>query len=270
MKKLRILLTGDDGFNSLGTRILVHFLKRDHDLYIAGTKTQQSGVGGHISAKQGCGYGMDEVDGVPAYWVDGYPADAIESVVDIWPTPFDLVISGINWGANLGYGTCSGTVSAAIRAHNIAITKQSLVLSWDLPHEYWFTHSHGEESLEKFLDYPGKAAYAMVNLALRHRLWGAPMLNINFPGQPSGKVRFTKPLADMKLFYGFPVVRDTTAATYKYPLVIHQDAARDGTTDAGAILNGFISVSLWNPDPLDVSRHHRYAGTEFNITRRSS
>jgi 5'/3'-nucleotidase SurE len=46
---MRILLTGDDGYNSIGTRLLVHALKNEHTLQIAATKSQQSGVGGQLS-----------------------------------------------------------------------------------------------------------------------------------------------------------------------------------------------------------------------------
>ena len=49
----RILLTGDDGYNSLGTRLLIYFLKDRYELAIAGTKHQQSGVGGHVNVLKG-------------------------------------------------------------------------------------------------------------------------------------------------------------------------------------------------------------------------
>lgn len=45
-KKKKILLTGDDGYDSLGTRLLVRGLRDEFDLKIAGTKDQMSGVGG--------------------------------------------------------------------------------------------------------------------------------------------------------------------------------------------------------------------------------
>ena len=46
MAKKRILLTGDDGYQSLGTRLVAHVLRENYDLTIAGTVSQQSAVGG--------------------------------------------------------------------------------------------------------------------------------------------------------------------------------------------------------------------------------
>jgi len=101
MSKKSILLTGDDGYDSLGTRILIHVLKKSYTLFIAGTKRQQSGVGGHKSITGTGEWGVENVDGVPALWVDGTPVDAIEAAKSWYTKPFDYIVSGINWGINV-------------------------------------------------------------------------------------------------------------------------------------------------------------------------
>ena len=55
MKVKRILVTGDDGYNSLGVRVLAHFLKDKYDLEIVATKTQYRGVGGMFNLRFGLG-----------------------------------------------------------------------------------------------------------------------------------------------------------------------------------------------------------------------
>jgi len=81
----RILLTSDDGFLSQGLRALISELRGHYELAIAATKTQRSGVGGAMSIRGGA-WGVAEVDGVEALWVDGFPADAIEAARFIIPT----------------------------------------------------------------------------------------------------------------------------------------------------------------------------------------
>lgn len=97
MAKKRILLTGDDGYQSLGTRLVAHVLRENYDLTIAGTVSQQSAVGGKISLADGFNWEKTTVDGIKAYWVDGTPTDAMELMGAADEEPFDLTISGMNW-----------------------------------------------------------------------------------------------------------------------------------------------------------------------------
>jgi len=73
MKIKRILLTGDDGYNSIGIRLLAHFLKEKYELVIAATKVQQSGVGGMLNIKHGGHWEETEVEGVKVIYVSGTP-----------------------------------------------------------------------------------------------------------------------------------------------------------------------------------------------------
>jgi len=134
LKKKRILLTGDDGYNSLGTRLLIHYLKETYELAIAATRDQQSGVGGHGSFDTRGTWEEVNVDGVPGFWVSGYPVDAVECAQGYFKKKFDIVISGINWGANVsGSVVTSGTIAAALRALFVQLTPQGIAISWQTP-----------------------------------------------------------------------------------------------------------------------------------------
>jgi 5'/3'-nucleotidase SurE len=266
MNVKRILLTGDDGYDSIGTRLLIHFLKNSYELVIAGTRDQQSGVGGHISMRDGCEWGETKVDGVPAYWVDGYPADAIESFVGLYKSRFDLVISGINWGANIGPGVTSGTVSAAVRALSIGLSERAVILSWHLPPSYWFKQRKCHDDLDKYLQYPGKVAFDVVMLAITHNLWGADILNINFPQEESRRLRFTKSLEDLTKFYNFPVDRDYKTHTFTYPnKELRKYTARKPYIDTGALFNGYISVTPWNKNMMNDKIFHKNRNQEIHL-----
>ena len=232
MKVKRILLTGDDGYNSIGIRALIHFLRPQYELAIAGTFSQQSGVGGHVSVAHGGKWGETKVDGVDAFWVDGFPCDAIEGAREYYKEPFDLIISGINFGANIGSALISsGTFSAAYLGVAFEIGPRAIVMSWESPASVWYkSHSH-DDDISEFLAYPGDVAEKLFHLAVDNDFWNAPIVNINFPKKKAKRAIFTKLLANTIDYYP-PVRLSRDDHTFLYP---HGDAnqariARD--TDA--------------------------------------
>jgi len=246
MKVSRILLTGDDGYNSIGTRLLARVLKKNYDLAIIGTRDQQSGVGGHLSLKTGGTWGEDTVEGVKAMWVSGYPCDAVECAVGYFKNPFDLIVSGINWGMNIGGSLISsGTYSAASRSLHLGFAKKAIVTSWFLPPSYWLTRHDGLEQIEEYMAYPGKTAEKIIQNAIQNDLWGAGLININFPAEPSNKARFVKGIPDLRQFFSYPIPMDNTNHTYHY-----QRGGMSGETkgkleyDTGALLSGYITIAL--------------------------
>ena len=97
MKQIKtILLTGDDGYNALGIRVLAHLLKDNYEVSIIATKTQQSAMGGKLTLSGSFKWGKEKVDGIDAVWVDGTPIDVTEFSQGYFKHKFDLVISGIN------------------------------------------------------------------------------------------------------------------------------------------------------------------------------
>lgn len=149
MKIRNILLTGDDGYNSIGTRVLTHFLKNKYRLHIAATKLQQSGVGGKISLNHPVHWDEMEIDGIKGLYVDGTPSDAVELAREYFKVKFDLVISGINLGVNIGGTyTSSGTVSSAYRAILLHVAKKSIALSLHVEDSnHYLRHHDGKENI---------------------------------------------------------------------------------------------------------------------------
>jgi len=115
----RILITNDDGVESRGLLALKSALERIGDTIVVAPDTNQSAVG-HTKTLMRPLRVRDRVlaDGSIAYSVDGSPTDAVSlAFLGHFGTGFDLVASGINYGANLGDDiTYSGTVSAAMEA----------------------------------------------------------------------------------------------------------------------------------------------------------
>lgn len=265
MKIKRILLTGDDGYNSIGIRTLIHFLKDRYELAIAATRDQQSGVGGHVSVATGGKWGEDKVDGINAFWVDGFPCDAVESAIEYFHKPFDLIISGINFGANIGSAlVSSGTFSAAYLGLGLLLAPRAIVMSWESPMSVWYKKHNHDDDISDFLLYPGKEAEGLFDRAIEHDMWQASIININFPKAPSKKAMFTTPLLNTMDYYT-PARLNRTDNTFYYP---HEGAngSRIGPrTDVGALLKGKISITLCKNNLLDEKVYKKLEKEEITL-----
>lgn len=248
MKVKNILLTGDDGYNSLGTRVLVHLLKDKYNLKIAATKDQQSGVGGKLTFNTAHQWGETVVEGVSAIWVDGTPADVIELAQGYFKEKFDLIVSGINWGENIAYSIISsGTLAAAVRGIGVGLSDKAICLSFKSGNTNdWFRNHSLNDEFQEFLQYPGKIAVKIINKAIANNFYGAKIININFPHKETTQIKFTK-VSDKSLKYWYyPVSINYQDHTFTYDKIYARNHLREfnESLDTGALNKGYISVSL--------------------------
>lgn len=244
MKK-RILLTGDDGYQSVGTRLVIRALGGFVDTMIAATKSQMSGVGGHVSLKTGAAWGEDVVDGVKALWVDGYPADVMELVAGNYPL-FDYIISGLNLGANVGPGFPSGTIAAAVHGVALNIAPKAIILSWHVGKEHYLRPHDINESLDAYDPYPVRPLSSLLKKTIALDCWGAAIVNINFPEHVASRARITKPLDNLQTFYNYPTLKDET--THRFLYTIGQlPSSKDHAPyeEVGALMDNVISITPW-------------------------
>ena len=264
MKIKRILLTGDDGYNSIGIRLLVHFLKEKYDLAIAASKVQQSGVGGKLNIKHGGNWGETKVDGIKTIWVTGTPGDAMELSKVYFKKPFDLVLSGINLGPNLVGELASGTMTAAVRAVKLRLAPNAIAFSWNAPANFWYHDHQGDEDLRDYYDFPGVTALQLIKLAITNEFWGTTLLNINFPDKPTKQLKFTRFAYYFSDFFS-PVILDKTTKHYSYPDVFHEGLKGFVNTDADALRSGFISITPCQPDLLDFAVFQKLKGQVLDL-----
>jgi 5'-nucleotidase len=115
----RILVTNDDGIESRGLLALKQALDPLGEVYVMAPETNQSAVGHQKTFMRPLRVRERTLaDGSIGWSVDGSPTDAVSlAFLGYFDVGFDLVASGINYGANLGDDiTYSGTVSAAMEA----------------------------------------------------------------------------------------------------------------------------------------------------------
>ena len=120
---VRILLTNDDGIDSVGLHILARAMKPFGEVVIAAPDREFSGAGAALGALHLIQPEVHKahVDGIDEAWaITGPPALCVMFArLGAFGAPFDLVVSGINPGVNVGRSVYhSGTVGAALSGRN--------------------------------------------------------------------------------------------------------------------------------------------------------
>jgi 5'-nucleotidase len=166
---LNILVTNDDGINALGIRALAQHLGEIGKVSIVAPDRERSAVGHALTLH----HPLRAVKlGENMYAVDGTPTDCvnlgINSLLSIKP---DIVISGINHGANLGDDiTYSGTVSAAMEATLMGIPSFAISLATT-------TETDNFVPAARF-------AAKLAEIIIRQGLPNDTFLNVNVPNHP--------------------------------------------------------------------------------------
>lgn len=118
MKKKHILITNDDGVDSLGLYHLWSILKDHYKVSIVAPSYQRSGAGASLTFDKTLQYNRHPwpEDTTCCYRVSGTPVDCVKTALSlILQEPIDMIVSGINHGSNAGRNALySGTVGACI------------------------------------------------------------------------------------------------------------------------------------------------------------
>jgi len=120
---MRILVTNDDGIESIGLHVLARAMAEHGDVVVVAPDREFSGASVAIGAiwEFVPEITRHRIDGVPEAWaVNGPPALCVMYArLGAFDGPFDLVVSGINPGANVGRSVYhSGTIGACLSARN--------------------------------------------------------------------------------------------------------------------------------------------------------
>ena len=165
MSTPQILITNDDGYDSPGLWAAARAVSKLGDVHVVAPREQQSGAGRSMPSHHDGIIHTHEVElngrGVKAYDVGGTPAQVVlHALLEILPAHPDLLISGINFGENMGTGiTISGTVGAAMESASMEIPSIAVSLETnpayfhnpsdqvDFSAAAYFTHYFSEHTL---------------------------------------------------------------------------------------------------------------------------
>jgi len=143
--KPNILLTNDDGIRSPGLWAAASELSKIGYVTVAAPREQSSGMGRSLPSTSDGIIRKEQVQVNGQTWdvyaVGGSPAQSVlHGILEIVPHQLDLVVSGINYGENVGLGiTISGTVGAAMEAASMGIP--ALAISLQTEPQYHLSHS---------------------------------------------------------------------------------------------------------------------------------
>lgn len=240
---MRILVSNDDGYNAEGIEALAEALKGLGELTIVAPETNCSGASNSLTLNRPLSV-RQASNGF--YFVNGTPSDcvhiALTGLLDFRP---DLVVSGINNGANMGDDTLySGTVAAATEGYLFGIPS----IAFSLVNKGW-----------RHLDAAARVARQVVERQIAQPLVGSTLLNVNIPDVPYeamqgfvvtrlGKRHPSEPVVKSSTPYGDPVY-------WIGPVGLVSDSAAD--TDFGAIERHEVSIT---PLRLDLTHHQQLPG----------
>ena len=241
---MRILLSNDDGIKAPGIEALVRALHKEHEVIVSAPMKQQSGMSNALTIGAPIEVARDKVledkYGVEAWAVGGTPADSAKLYIEAFMTkerPVDVVISGINHGANLATDIIySGTVGAAMEGyfHDIPAFALSLDVASKL------TYDDAAEifvrDLSKLMPGDGRTFLYNVNFPLFLKD-GVPQYVYGRQGKRDYLNAFTKEERDGKIYY--------TMAGEIY------DSDKGSATDIYATEQGYISITPLVADMTD-------------------
>jgi len=236
---MHILISNDDGYQAPGLRCLADILSRIADVNVVAPDRDRSGASNSLTldsplrAKR-----MD--DGVVC--VDGTPTDCVHlAITGLLESEPDMVVSGINSGANLGDDVIySGTVAGAIEGRFLGLPAMAVSLAAQQEPYHFETAA--------------RVALALIERLLRDPLPSDTILNINVPNLPWSELAGYEATRLGHRHKAEPVVRtqDPRGRSIYWvgPAGAEQDAGPG--TDFHAVRSGKVSIT---PIHVDLTQY---------------
>lgn len=242
---MRILLTNDDGIHAPGLEVLEAIAREfTDDIWICAPDEEQSGMGHALTLTRPVRLNQHDER---RFSVTGTPTDSVtmgmRKVMDAQP---DVILSGVNRGANLGDDiTYSGTVSAAIEGALAGI--RSIALS----QVYARNGAADDDTFRAARAWGKRVVEPLLDTPLPNRT----LINVNFPPLAAEEVKGIRAVRQGFHDYARGTVvegRDPRGFRYYWFGLDPIEHTLDHGTDLEAIDEGYISVT---PLQLDLTHH---------------
>jgi 5'-nucleotidase len=245
----RVLITNDNGIDDPKIVALARAFAPHAETWVIAPAADRSGSGSYLTVTRTGTLSTEQRDlgpGIRAFAVDGYPADCVVlGLLGIMrENPPDLVISGINGGANLGadwFG--SGTVGAARIAAVAGIRAIAVSgLDDDLPGAV-------EAAVDWVVQLAGSAVIQMLE--------PPDYLTISMPRLPPDQIRGVR-VADRAPLRVIPRLRAEDATTWRVVGADELDTPTPADSDQALWEHGYIVVVPMRADEVDFERLVRW------------
>ena len=232
---MRILVTNDDGIASPSLSHLAHWAARLGEVTVVAPKVEQSGKSQSIDFFNPVEIKRVDFGGLEAWAMDSTPADCVRFGVLGLDREYDLVLSGINRGYNLGDDIAySGTIGAIFEASRMGF--KAIAFSTD---KDGFDNAYSElDSVYSFI---------IDKSLLDH----AELLNVNIPTQKSAGIMLTRQggmfYSDSFIYCGDDMYKQVGDPVKGDP--------SDLEIDINAIRSGYVSISPLTATKTDLAAY---------------
>ena len=237
---MKILISNDDGYRAGGLRLLRDALATVAEVTVVAPDRNRSGASNSLTLD----VPLRIYEAEPGmHFVVGTPTDCVHMAVSgLFDFEFDMVVAGVNDGANLGDDVLySGTVAAAIEGRFLGLPTIAVSLCTQPGSGRNFAAG-------------AEVARMLVSQLLRKPLEQARILNVNVPDLPLAQIRGFRSTRLGYRHRSEPVIqaKDPRGRPIYWigPAGAQQDAGPG--TDFDAVANGYISVT---PLQIDLTRH---------------
>lgn len=239
---MRFLLTNDDGIYARGLSALYDELSNVADCLIVAPEIEQSAVGHAITIFRPLMVRRaTKNNSFLGYAVYGTPADCVKiGLKELSDKPVDMVVSGINRGANVGINVIySGTVSAATEAAIMGVPALAVSLDTRREADYTFAAKFVRRIVMQFVNNP----------LLKNNAF-----NLNIPALPEEKIKGLVVVRQGKgnVIEHFEKRIDPRENTYYWISGESQSAGDERNTDVSALAAGFITLT---PIHYDLTKY---------------
>ncbi|HUU17759.1 MAG TPA: 5'/3'-nucleotidase SurE [Sedimentisphaerales bacterium] len=240
---MQILLTNDDGIFAPGLAAIYKELVKIGNVTVVAPADSRSGASHSITFSQPLVCNKVDINGQFAgFSVQGSPADCVKlAVMQLHEGPIDLLVAGINNGANAGINVYySGTVAAAMESAFLKIPAVAMSLA-----------------NEEQMDFDRAAKYCARILEKLMPVRNGDVININIPllskGEPKG-VRVVP--QSTKIFDEYYIQQKNEQGQTVFQLAGVPDLAEESPTDITSLVEGFITITALAPGMTDHERTH--------------
>ena len=238
---MKILITNDDGINNIGIKLLAEWAKKLGEVIVVAPKEEQSAKSHAIDFTRPIEIKkVPFIDGVTAYSMDSTPADCVRFAVLGLKEKYDLVLSGINKGVNLGGDIVySGTVGAIFEAARLNI--KAIAFS---------SFPEDQVAASKYFD-------EVYDYIVRNDMFAENgLFNVNIPEEVKG-IRMTYQ-GSPYFSDAFELMEGSEEIYVQVGAPVPDECPDDMDRDTVAILHGYITVT-----PLLATRTNMQAFHKF-------
>jgi 5'-nucleotidase len=233
---MRILISNDDGYQAKGIKQLAKSLSEIAEVIVVAPSENKSAASSSLTLGKPLKPIQIEKN---IYAIDATPTDCVHlALCGFIKKSIDLVVTGINFGANLGDDTIySGTVAGAIEGRFLGLPSIAMSLaSWEC--------NHFETS--------GEIAKILVAQIDKSQVPSNTILNVNVPDIPLSEIQGIKGTRLGSRHKSEPSIKDKEDKSLYWIGENGREADNSEGTDFHAISNNFVSVT---PLQIDTTKH---------------